>query len=102
MISNLIYFLFISLSFSYMWSFSDIFKSVRNFISKIPYIRRPLICPECSSFWTGLLCSFLYNPIMLDIKIIGISNIICGLITHLVACFLYKKINKSEKINFIN
>ena len=85
-----------------MWSFSDIFKPIRNFISKIAYIRRPLICPECSSFWIGLSSSFLYNPIILDINIIGVSNIICGLITHLVACFLYKKINKNEKINFIN
>jgi len=103
MIFDLIYFLFISLSFSYMWSFSDIFQPIRNIVSKIPYIRKPLICPECSSFWIGLVASFIYNPIILHCSFIGLENIICGLVTHLVACFIYKKLNKPEnKIQFIN
>lgn len=103
MIFNLIYFLLISLSFSYMWSFSEIFRSPRNLISKIPYIRRPFICPECCSFWVGLAVSFLYNPIVLDHTFLGLPNIICGLTTHLIACFLYKNIKPKENtITFIN
>jgi hypothetical protein len=103
MMFNLIYFLFISLSFSYMWSFSNIFQPIRNIVSRIPYIRTPLICPECSSFWFGLLTSFIYNPIILTYSFWGLENVICGLVTHLVACFLYKKTKNSDnKIQFIN
>ena len=91
MFFNLLYFICLSLSVSYMYSFSDIFLYVRNFISKIPYVRRPFLCPECASFWFGLMVSFLYNPIFLDLKITLLSNVFCGLITHLFACFLYKK-----------
>lgn len=92
---NLVYFLCLSLSISYMWSFSEIFKPLRNALAKIPYIRKPLLCPECSSFWIGLLTSFLYNPIILDINVTLITNIFCGLVTHLFASYLYKH-NKSD------
>lgn len=103
MIFNLLYFLCISLSVSYMYSFSEIFKPIRNFISKIPYVRRPFLCPECASFWFGLMCSFLYNPIYLDFDFFIIKNLLCGLITHIFASFLYKKLTvKKSDINFIN
>lgn len=98
---NLLYFLCLSLSVSYMYSFSEIFKPIRNKISFIPYIRRPLSCPECSSFWFGLCVSFLYNPIVLDFSFLFLSNIFCGLVTHLFAAFLYKK-KENNSINFIN
>lgn len=99
---ELLYFLCISLSFSVMWSFSSIFSVVRNIVSRIPYIHKPLICPECASFWIGLFSSFLYNPILLDLDIPILANIICGLITHLFSFFLYpRKENVKNKINFI-
>ena len=99
---NLIYFLCLSLSVSYMYSFSEIFKPVRNNISYIPYIRRPLSCPECSSFWFGLIVSFIYNPIHFDFTVPFLSNIFCGLVTHLFACFLYKQNTGKSSVNFIN
>lgn len=100
---NLLYFICLSLSVSYMYSFSDIFKSVRNRISFIPYVRVPLQCPECSSFWFGLAVSFFYNPIVLDIKLFLLSNIFCGLVTHLFACFIYKREkNNNSYINFVS
>jgi hypothetical protein len=81
-------YLILALSVSFMWSFSEIFSPVRNFVAKIPYIRKPLICPECSSFWMGLLTSFFYNPL---IEVVGIPSFaFCGLATHLFACFIYK------------
>ena len=98
---NLLYFILLSLSVSYMYSFSDIFKFVRNKISYIPYIRRPLSCPECASFWFGLLVSFLYNPVHLSLDFPLLSNIFCGLVTHLFASFIYKK-KENSSINFIN
>jgi hypothetical protein len=91
---DLMYYLCISISFAYMWSFTEIFIPVRNFVAKIPYVRRPLLCPECSSFWIGLFVSFIYNPIILDMNILFLTNICCGLVTHLFACILYKFINK--------
>jgi len=99
---NIFYYLCLSLSVSYMYSFSDIFKHIRNKISFIPYIKRPLSCPECASFWFGLLVSFLYNPIVLDYNFLIITNIFCGLITHLFASFLYKKIANQNNIEFLN
>jgi hypothetical protein len=86
---NIIVFLFLSLSVAYMWSHADIFSTTRKFIIKVPYIRRPLLCPECFSFWAGFGVSFLYNPLA-SITFAIVSNIFCGLITHLAAATLYK------------
>lgn len=85
-----IYYLLLSVSVAYMYSFSDIFNYVRNKVATIPYIRVPMSCPECSSFWFGFGVSFIYNPIQVDITCIGLTNIICGLVTHLVASCLYR------------
>jgi hypothetical protein len=75
-----------------MWSFSKIFNPVRNFVAKIPIIKYPLICPECSSFWIGLFVSlFLYTPFLI-VTNLYINSIILGLITHLFASFIYKKL----------
>lgn len=93
---NLLYFLCLSLSVSYMYSFSEIFLPVRNFIAKIPYIRRPFLCPECSSFWFGFLVSFTYNPVKLDFSFLFLSNLFCGLVTHLFASYLYKNKKNSS------
>jgi hypothetical protein len=98
---EILYFVCISLSFSVMWSYSEIFNPVRIIISRIPYIRKPLLCPECSSFWVGFFVSFFYNPVILDIEITGLSNIVCALITHLFAFYFYKNIKVEKKINFI-
>ena len=100
---DLLYFLSLSLSVTVMWGFSKIFGPIRNFISRIPYIRRPLLCPECSSFWFGLFVSFLYNPIFLNLDFLFISNIFCGLVSHLFAHFLftYSKKNIENGIDFI-
>jgi hypothetical protein len=99
---ELIFFLCISLSFSVMWSFSFIFSPIRNIVSKIPYISKPFLCPECASFWIGFFVSFLYNPIEIKVDILIVSNIICGLVTHLFSFFIYpKKDALKNKINFL-
>lgn len=81
-----------------MWSFADIFAPVRNFVARIPFVRRPLLCPECSSFWIGFVISFLYNPLVLEgvFNVSPITNICCGLVTHLAACLLYKQLFHKE------
>lgn len=109
MFEYIFYYLLLSISTSYMWGFADIFKPVKNKISYIPYIRRALLCPECSSFWIGLLVSFFYNPLFLNIKLPFLTNVFCGLVTHFVfsvfvKCFLIKYIhikNEEKSINFL-
>lgn len=96
---NLLYFVVLSLSVSYMWSYSEIMKPLREFVAKINILNKPLLCPVCASFWFGLLTSLLYNPIILDINIPLLTNIFCGLCTHLFACFVFKASN--SKIKFI-
>ena len=90
MFESLLIYLIISISIAHMWSHADIFISLRNKVAKIPYIRRPLICPECFSFWVGLGVSFFFNPFS-TIFCFLVSNIVCGLVTHLIADTLYKK-----------
>jgi len=85
---ELLTYIILSLGVSFVWSFSDIFAPVRNFIAKIPYIRRPLLCPECSSFWMGVFTTLFYNPLYYTLGIFSFP--FCGLATHLFACFLYK------------
>ncbi|MEY4370982.1 MAG: hypothetical protein RIQ48_698 [Pseudomonadota bacterium] len=85
---KIIIYLLLSLSLSFIWSFADIFLPIRNLIAKIPYIRRPILCPECCSFWIGFVISFLYNPLFNDLGYL--SFIFLGLINHLIACFIYK------------
>lgn len=101
---DLLYFLILSLSTSYMWSFATIFKGARKLVSKIPYVRVPILCPECCSFWVGFFVSFLYNPIVLDLNFFLLNNIFAGLATHLFACYAYKVDFNLDKdsIKFLN
>jgi hypothetical protein len=73
-----------------MWSFSTIFAPVRKQTFKFKYIGTALSCSVCSAFWLGVLTSFFYNPIILDVHIFLLPTIICGLVTHLFASILYK------------
>jgi hypothetical protein len=85
---ELLTYVVLSISVSFMWSFSEIFSPIRNFIAKIPYVRKPFLCPECSSFWMGILTSLFYNPLFNTLGFV--SYPFCGLLVHLFACFLYK------------
>lgn len=67
---NFLIFILCSLGISYAWSDTDISVPMRNFVAKIPYIHRPLLCHECSSFWISLALSFAFVP-PVDIPIIG-------------------------------
>ena len=78
-----------------MWNFAEIFIPVRNFIAKIPYIRKPLLCPECSSFWIGLFFSFFYNPLASIFQ--HLSYIMCGSITHLFCAYFFIYFLKLKK-----
>ena len=56
-------FLFCCLGISYAWSDTEVTIPLRNLVARIPYINKPLLCHECSSFWISLGVSFLINPL---------------------------------------
>lgn len=90
-VCGLLMFVIIGLSLSHMWSHSAVLARVRFWVTKIPYIRVPLLCPECCSFWIGFGLSFLFNP-FLGLSILGLpvlSNVLLGLVLHLFASPLY-------------
>lgn len=68
-------YLFTSLGLCYAWSDTEASRPLRNFVARIPYIRKPLLCHECSSFWIGLLLTFFINPLKDDTYPIA-SNIL--------------------------
>jgi len=82
---------------SYCWSFSEIFVPVRNIIAyKVGKKKwsKIFLCPECNSFWVGLIVSFFINPVLPYISafnVLFISNIFCGLIVFLICSILYKR-----------
>lgn len=87
---GILIYLMMSIGVAHMWSHANIFTYLRNRVARVPYIRRPLICPECFSFWAGLGISFLFNPLNTIITYFLVSNILCALIAHLFADALYK------------
>jgi len=82
-------FLIISISLSHLWSHADVTRWLRNKVADIPYIRTPLLCPECSSWWIGLSMSVLLNPFN-ELFIIGLSNVLAASCVYLFASLLYK------------
>jgi hypothetical protein len=79
-------YLFLSLALTYAWSDTEASRPFRNLIARVPYIRKPLLCHECSSFWVSLGLSFFINPIS-DITYPFISNILsafCGFFINLI------------------
>lgn len=62
MFYELLVYLFLCLGITYAWSDTEVARPFRNFIAKIPYIHKPLLCHECSSFWISLAISFFINP----------------------------------------
>jgi uncharacterized membrane protein len=64
MIEKLFMYLFITTGCSYLWSTSEIFMPIRNFVAKnFPiFLRKMLLCMECSSFWIGVFISLFVLP----------------------------------------
>jgi len=70
-------YLITTLGLCYAWSDTEASRPIRNFIARIPYIRKPLLCHECSSFWISLLLTFFLNPLETICQPI-VSNIVCA------------------------
>jgi hypothetical protein len=70
-------YLFVCLGVCYAWNDTEVAIPFRNFIAKIPYVRKPFLCHECSSFWFSLAVSFLLNPLQ-DYAQPFVSNLLCA------------------------
>jgi hypothetical protein len=68
-------YLFVCLGASYAWSDTEASRPFRNFIARIPYIRKPLLCHECSSFWICLFLTLFLNPFQ-EYALDYISNVL--------------------------
>lgn len=66
------------LGVSYAWSDTEISRPIRNKVATIPYINKPLLCHECSSFWISLLISFFLNPL---------ENLVYPLASNILSAF---------------
>jgi len=92
---GILVFLLMSVGVSHLWSHADVFSWPRNKIARHcpSWLRMLFLCPECASFWIGMVVSFLFNPLagVLVYKFHLLSHIMCGVITYLFASFLYKK-----------
>ena len=85
-------YLFLSLGVCYAWSDTDASRPFRNIVARIPYIRTPLLCHECASFWISLFLTLFLNPFE-NYAQKGVSNVLsafCGFFINLF--FVRKKI----------
>lgn len=90
MIDYLIIYLLITIGCSCLWSLSDIFMPLRNFVAKyIPNpLKKMLLCMECSSFWIGLTLGFIF-PFLINFNIF-LQSLFGGIITYLFVKVLNK------------
>lgn len=79
-------YLFCSLGLSYAWSDTEASRPLRNFVARIPYIRTPLLCHECVSFWISLLLTIWLNPLqdMVQPVVSNILSAFCGFFINMV------------------
>ena len=80
-----IIFLIASLGVCYAWNDTEASRPFRNFVARIPYIRKPMLCHECSSFWISLILTLFINPLE-DLTFPVCGNIIsafCGFFVNL-------------------
>lgn len=89
---TLFFMLIVSISLTKVWNYSDIFLPIRNWMSDYKWLRKPWLCSICMSFWMGLISSFIIGDPLHQIGVIsGLSNVMCGLISHLITSFLVEK-----------
>lgn len=85
-----IIYLFCSLGLSYAWSDTEASRPLRNIVARIPYIRNPLLCHECCSFWISLLLTLFINPLQ-DMAEPVVSNILSAFCGFFINMFFVRK-----------
>jgi hypothetical protein len=75
------------LGVTYAWTDTEVATPFRNIVARIPYISRPMLCHECSSFWFALGISFLLDPLDGAVQLPFASHILdafCGFFVNLL------------------
>jgi len=101
MFENLFSYLFISIGCSCLWSLSDIFIPIRNFVAKHMKgpLQKMLLCMECSCFWIGLFIGFIFPPFInysLFNNIPILNTIIISIFGGIITYFFVKLLNKHQ------
>lgn len=84
--TSFIIYLLSSLALSYAWSDTEVSKPLRNLVARVPYVRKPLLCHECVSFWISLGLSCFLNPLS-DFTQPIVSNLLsafCGFFINMI------------------
>lgn len=88
-------YLFLSLSLTYAWSDTEASRPFRNLVARIPYVRKPLLCHECSSFWISLGLSVVLNPLSCVIMPY-ISNVLSAFAGFFINYLFVRHVLKSK------
>lgn len=86
----LVIYLLVSLGICYAWSDTEVSVPLRNKVATIPYISKPLLCHECSSFWISLLITLFINPLE-NYAPLYISNLFSAFIGFFANLFFVRK-----------
>lgn len=87
---SLFSYLMVCLGVCYAWSDTEVSVPLRNRIAKIPYLHKPLLCHECSSFWISLAITFALNPLS-DHSLPYVSNILSAFCGFFINLFFVRK-----------
>lgn len=104
MVFNFVCFIIIGLSIAHAWNFSDLTLPIRDFLNKLikfSYLKKPFLCPVCSSFWIGFFLSFIINP-LLHIDLFILSNFFCGLIIYFASVITFPILNSDISFDKID
>lgn len=78
------------LGVSYAWADTEVSVPLRNLVARVPYVRKPLLCHECSSFWISFGLSFLVNPLEgLTFPVVG--NFLCAFCGFFLNLYFVRK-----------
>jgi hypothetical protein len=89
---TLLFMLLGALALTKMWADSEIFRPVRNKMADYKWLHKPWLCSKCMSFWMGGLAAVIIGDPFHQLGVmIGVSTVLCGLVSHLITCILVDK-----------
>ena len=87
---SLFSYLLVCLGVCYAWSDTEVAVPLRNRIATIPYLNKPLLCHECSSFWISLAITSVLNPLS-EHSPLYMSNVLSAFCGFFINLFFVRK-----------
>ena len=72
---DLLFIILTAVAFHRLWNYEVVYAPMRELADKIPYLRKPLLCPACNAFWFGLVSVAMWK---FEPELIRICGIILG------------------------